>query len=1245
MPPRSLLLLLTLTACGSTRPQQPAATTTPPPAPATQTAVPSKAPAISLAQYPSISPDGSTIVFAAGGDLWSVPSAGGVAQRLTSHPSDEVRSAFSPDGSLLAFESERDGPRNIYTIPVTKSGDDLVAAGNITRITTSDRAQTLSGFSSDGKSVLFYGALDPSIFRGTRMYSAPISGDAPTSRLSAAFGSAAHASPDGKLIAFYRGRYDSTRPPYIGEANTDIYTMDPGGTTFKRLTSDNHYDADAFILPDGSTVFVSARSGQNNIYRLRAGATDADRSALTQLTNFKPEKDQATIGHGVRDFNVTPGGSTGVFCVWDTMYTIDLKAGATATPRPVRIVANPDAPNLDFQRMNLGRQVSEAALSPDGKTLATIARGQIFVRSTEKDRPTRRVTNHSFRARDLAWTADGRCLLFASDDTGNYGIYAATVALTRDDLASEDKPKTEDKPDPKPDTKSEAKAEDAKPADGDKKEVDKKDGEKKSDKPKEKKPDWGKRWADSITFKIAPLSVTKDEQRNPIPSPDGKKLLITRSRGDLILMDIEISGNAHDTIPTIKSERKVVPSWNDPDAQWASDSRHIVYAVEDTNYNSDIWLLDTGADNAKPLNLTRHPDTDRSPRLSADGKVLYFISERNGQVNGDDDIYALNLDKKLDGLRSYELADYFKDAAEKAKKRRPVGAPAAPSAPAGGAKSGEDKPEGKADEKKEEPAKDDKKEESKKDDAKKDEPKKDAKPEVLTFDTEDAYLRVRRLTSSANIGNIQITPGGERILYTSSADGATQLLSVDYKNSDKKTVFAGGASNISVNLAGDKVLFISGGARPPGAGGGDDAPRPAGGEAYLGKPAGGETEKLAIDAPVTIDIAAQQKQKFLEAARIMGNGFYHYTLKGLDWAALTNRYLDLAVRTRTDQEFNRVFLNLLGELNGSHVGITGGRDNAGQGQAVGYLGIDVKPVPGGFQVTRVIAGTPADRKSTQLHVGDIITAVNGNNLAAAADKPPMMDLSAAMAGTSGQETLLAITPAGGGASKLMLITPQSSGTDVIDRYRDEVARNRARVEELSGGKLGYLHIRAMDMASVRDFERDLFAAADGKLGLIIDVRDNGGGSTADILLSSLTAPRHAYTADRGVDPTKVAKDAYPRDRRLIYGYNREISVLCNQNSYSNAEIFSHAIKTTKRGKLVGVPTFGAVISTGAASLIDGTTIRTPFRGWYLPDGKDMENNGAIPDIIVSQTPEDESAGKDPQLEAAVKELLGRAKEP
>ena len=103
-------------------------------------------------------------------------------------------------------------------------------------------------------------------------------------------------------------------------------------------------------------------------------------------------------------------------------------------------------------------------------------------------------------------------------------------------------------------------------------------------------------------------------------------------------------------------------------------------------------------------------------------------------------------------------------------------------------------------------------------------------------------------------------------------------------------------------------------------------------------------------------------------------------------------------------------------------------------------------------------------------------------------------------------------------------------------------------------------------------------------------------------------------------------------------------MLCNEKSFSNAEIVSHAFKNLKRGTLVGQQTAGGVISTGGAVLLDGTSVRTPNRGWYTPDGKNMELNGAMPDLLVPQTPEAESASDDQQLKAAVDDLLNRVGE-
>jgi tricorn protease len=178
-----------------------------------------------------------------------------------------------------------------------------------------------------------------------------------------------------------------------------------------------------------------------------------------------------------------------------------------------------------------------------------------------------------------------------------------------------------------------------------------------------------------------------------------------------------------------------------------------------------------------------------------------------------------------------------------------------------------------------------------------------------------------------------------------------------------------------------------------------------------------------------------------------------------------------------------------------------------------------------------------------------------------------------------------------------------------------------------------MHIRSMGWSSFQKFEAELYAVGHGKDGLVIDVRNNGGGFTTDHLLTALTQPAHAITVPRG------GGEGYPQSRQVYATWSKPVVVLCNQNSFSNAEIFSHAIKNLGRGKLVGVPTAGGVISTGGRRIMDVGSIRMPFRGWFvLKTGEDMELNGAVPDHVLWPEPGQMPAGKDLQLEKAVQVL-------
>ena len=187
----------------------------------------------------------------------------------------------------------------------------------------------------------------------------------------------------------------------------------------------------------------------------------------------------------------------------------------------------------------------------------------------------------------------------------------------------------------------------------------------------------------------------------------------------------------------------------------------------------------------------------------------------------------------------------------------------------------------------------------------------------------------------------------------------------------------------------------------------------------------------------------------------------------------------------------------------------------------------------------------------------------------------------------------------------VVIRPISYGRVRALLYQKWQDDNRAIVERRAKQQnIGYVHIEGMNWSSFIEFQRELFEVGYGKDGLIIDVRDNGGGSTTDHLLTALTQPRHAVTVPRGGGP------GYPSDRMVYATWHKPIVVLCNQNSFSNAEIFSHAIQTLGRGTLVGVPTAGGVISTGSIAIMDVGVLRRPYRGWFVRStGQDMELNG------------------------------------
>ena len=504
-------------------------------------------------------------------------------------------------------------------------------------------------------------------------------------------------------------------------------------------------------------------------------------------------------------------------------------------------------------------------------------------------------------------------------------------------------------------------------------------------------------------------------------------------------------------------------------------------------------------------------------------------------------------------------------------------------------------------------------------------------PPDVQIDVEGIYQRLHRVTAMpGNEGEIAIGPDGQTFYFVAGMQDWTgsyqleqDLYSIRWDRSERKRLTEGGIepSNVRLGPTGEALFFLR-----------------KGGMITRLPLSSGSMENLPFAARMTVDRDAERMQIFEEAWRTIDNRFYDPDYHGVDWTALRAKYRPWVQQASTTRDVADVMNLMLGEVNASHMGFYPaslfGKDDGGV--QTGLLGVELDPVDDGVRVARVVPHSPAARTDSRLRVGDVVTAVNGT----AVDDAP--NVYALLEDTAGERVLLSVRGSDGD-ERSVRIRPTDDLDDAL--YREWVEDRRELTDEYSDGRLGYIHIEGMNWESFERFERQLSAYAGDKEGLLVDVRYNGGGWTTDYLMTVLTVRRHAYTVPRGaagdLSNHEQFREHYPFGERLPYAaWTKPVAALCNQNSYSNAEIFSHAFKQFDLGPLVGTPTFGAVISTGANRLIDGSLVRVPFRGWYVYEtDANMEGTPATPDVIVENAPDARASGNDAQLRRAVNELL------
>ncbi len=693
-------------------------------------------------------------------------------------------------------------------------------------------------------------------------------------------------------------------------------------------------------------------------------------------------------------------------------------------------------------------------------------------------------------------------------------------------------------------------------------------------------------WWQNHQFKHTRLTNDAESESNLQLDPTGKQLAFAKARGDLWLMQ-----------PDGKEARRLFASWNEPEYAFSPDGRWLAYALYDDDFNRDVWLLPV--DGSQPaFNLSRHPANDQHPIWSPDGKMIAYTGERS---DGEVDMYYVQLLKAASEQTSRDRK--LKEALEKLNKARQGKAEPKPKEAAGDkAKPANDKPNN------EKPT-DDK---AKADD--KEEPKKPEQPPQVVIDFDGIHERVRRISvPQATESDLFWKHDSAKLAFNASINGKEGTYTVNLPEPGNPELLSSSTGRQARWIStGNQVLWLSGGS-----------------PASLNAATGANTA-YKFSAQQELNLPAKRQAAFLMCWRAMRDHYYDGRFNNRNWDAIRRKYEDLALQAGDTETLTRVISLMLGELNGSHLGflptgVTPTPTSKPWREVTAHLGLrfDSQHRGPGWKVRDVIPGGPADRERGKIAAGEIILAVDGETV------DPDLDPAAVLTGAEARDVVLRVrNPQGEVREVTLRPIPFSSARALL--YESWVKDNRRAVENASGGKLGYLHVSAMNMPSFYRFESELYAIGAGKDGLVIDVRENGGGFTTDHLLTALTQPRHAITVPRG------GGRGYPQDRTVYATWHKPIVVLCNQNSFSNAEIFSHAIKTLNRGKLVGVPTAGAVISTGAMRILDLGVLRMPFRGWFVLDtGQDMELNGAEPHYILWPQPGQMPAGKDIQLNKAV----------
>ncbi|GAB3635566.1 S41 family peptidase [Hymenobacter arcticus] len=1068
---------------------------------------------------PAVAPDRQELAFVSGGDIWTVPVAGGEARLLVAHPATESRPLYAPDGKSLAFTSTRSGNGDIYLLNF--------ASGELKRLTFDDGLDQLDGWSADGK-YLYFSSTSRDIAGMNDIYRVPVGGGTPTAVSADRYANEFFAapSPDGRTLAFAARGVASNQWWRHGHSHLDeseIWLRQEGktGPSYRGLTSGGSKALWPMWGPGGQKLFyTSDQGGAENIWTVG-------------LDNTKPQAVTTFKGGRVLWPSISYDGKLVAFERDFGIWTLNTETGQTQ-PVAIRRRGAPASPGVERQRFT--DRLQELALSPDGKKVAFIVHGEVFAASSADGGDATRLTTTVAAETDLAWAPDSRRLVYASARDGARHLYSYTFATGQETRLTN--------------------------------------------------------------------AALSDAQ--PRFSPDGKLLAFERDAQEVRILDLasrqeRVAGTGRFGRPPLAAERSVV---------WSPDGRWLAFAPAGARGFTNVQVVPTAGGAARSVSFLANTNSN-SLSWSPDGKYLLFDT---GQRTEDAQVARVDLQLRTPRFREDQFRDLFKESVPgpttpDKNATPPTKAPTPAPMPVAAADSVRAKNQAII---------------------KKGKSKKGAvgvaaiptKPPV-TINFDDIRRRLSLVPVGVDVRTQTISPDGKWLLLTATVSNQTNLyvypldeLGKEPATARQLTSTAGPKREAQFSPDSKEVYFL-------------DQGRIQVVPVEAGK---GAARSVAVAAELNVDFEEEKMVVFDEAWAYLRDFFNDPTFNGTDWPAQHDKFAPYIAGARTPDEARRLTNLMIGELNASHSGMGPAAPPTGTvAPATGRLGVRFDALDyeqhGRLRITSVLPLGAAALASLQ--PGDVLLAVNGQPLTGTTNLDELLQYQV------GRRTTLRVSAAS--KERDVVVRPLSRDTEKALDYRQWVEERRAYVAQASGGRLGYVHMFDMSAASLAQLYLDLDAENMTRDGVVVDVRNNNGGFVNVYAIDVLARRSYLSMRSRGMAAPVPARSALGQRSLEV-----PTVLVTNQHSLSDAEDFSEGYRASKLGKIVGEPTGGWIIFTSGATLLDGSSLRLPTSTIRATrDGQVMEMNPRPVDIPVTRPIGESYTTRDAQLDAAVKELLGK----